>query len=624
MEITNLNGESYVLTSFLQKHGVNEQTIYNGLSRNRNQKSKHYDHYKDPVDQRLKWIRYRSIPLNLFKRYQLPSHDQLLEQSVKNEDSKIHELIIRTLQFAYDIEYKKYLKTFHGAFYERSLIESYAKTNSVIISVLKLKQMGVSIKRIFPVYQSFINLQFESKSITSFYAKLKTFEQLGHRTLIHKSIGLTKSGTKITESHRKEIIRLYKDSKQYSGREIHEKTNIWAIREGFSQISISSIKKILCDPYVQNQCKPFRNGAEWKTLFLDPFKLRKEPEFNGTLWQLDGSRVQIPFLSKKNKLKFLNLFVIMDVRSRKIIGYSTDESENHKMVIEAIKNAVETTKYLPVEMVIDNGTCFKHETFKKLEEHIGFLGTNVRRHAVGSPRDKGHVERFFSTFQTTICKNIVGYIGEGVKSKREQGRPSRKVIKESTSLKNLRSKIDLEHLIDDLIIKYNSLQINDSRPNPNVKFEVSHIDKTVSYVSENEFALMFWDKTTIQVKNSMLLLSEGSLRNKRFQYIIENEELRLSLNLTNVKVCFQKGDRSIIKLFDNNLNWITDLKLSNPVNTVVIRKKTKPSLLPDYSFDDSNKPSRKTKKRSFVDSNSQVFKQPASFDVLFLKTKGNE
>jgi hypothetical protein len=296
------------------------------------------------------------------------------------EKDKFIDLIKRTLQFAYDLEYKSYQEIYYVIFYEKELIESYAKTHSLFISVLKLKQAGVPIKKIFPVYCKFLNLKFESKSLTSFFAKLKSFEKYGHRVFIHKSYGLTKDGTKVTEKHKNQFIKFYKDSKQLSGREIHKKINEWARREGYSLISISSIKKLMCDPYLQNQCKPFRNGIEWETLMYGHYKQRIPPASNGNLWQLDGSRLQIPYLSDKNKIEFLTLFIVKDVHSGKIIGYSLDVSENHRVVIRALKMAVETTNFLPVEMVIDNGPCFKHENFQFLEEHIGYLGTNVRIH----------------------------------------------------------------------------------------------------------------------------------------------------------------------------------------------------------------------------------------------------
>src|SRR5690606_18077934 len=152
METTNLNGESYVLIPFLKKYGVKKQTIYNGISRNRRKRSKYYEHYTDPVDKRIKWIKYTSLPDQIFMRYNLPSPDKIADLYSSEINDKTDDLIIRTLQFAYEIEYKSFQKLYYGTFYERSLIESYSKTHSLFVSILKLKQAGISIQKTYPVY----------------------------------------------------------------------------------------------------------------------------------------------------------------------------------------------------------------------------------------------------------------------------------------------------------------------------------------------------------------------------------------------------------------------------------------------------------------------------------------
>lgn len=618
-----MNEEIYTQISSLEKYGLKSQTIINGMHRFRQGKSKHYINVSDPLDKRIKWILYRSIPLRMFEKYDLPSPSSLERINQNEEKESSDKLVKMTLDFAYDLEYKKFTKMFYGIFYERELIVQYAKTQSLFVSVLKLKQAGIPLNKILQVYQQFDFLKFETKSLKSFYAKLKDFERYGHRVFIHKSIGLTKSGTKVTEEHKEQIIKLYRNPLQHSGRVIHKKVNEWAIKNGYSQISISTIKQMMCDPVVQNKCKPFRNGKEWELLFKDPFTQRIDPDCNGQLWQLDGSRLQIPYLNV-DRPGFLNLFVVMDVHSRKIVGYSSDVSENHKMVIAAIKDAVEKTNYLPVQIVIDNGSCFKKDRFVKLEEHMALLGTEVRRHKVGLARDKGHVERFFSTFQTTVCKYADGYIGEGVKSRREEGRPSKEIVKKALSRKNLRTKVELEKLLDELIEIYNKQQLNSDLPSPNLRFDIAKIDKDVVYVPEHEFALMFWDKTSIKIRNSMVVINEVKSRKKRYQYVIHDKELRLSLNLTSVKVCFTKEDRSRIKLFDENQEWITDLELDKPIKSI-FKRKQKSSIRPKYNFKPNGEQSveNKVKKRK-RNKDNQLFKKPASLDVILVKTKGDE
>jgi transposase InsO family protein len=390
-----------------------------------------------------------------------------------------------------------------------------------------------------------------------------------------------------------------------------------------TQLSISTIKKIIGDPCFKNKNKGYRYGEEWMTNNFEPFKLRLEPENNGTLWQMDGSRLQIPYLGENNTPKFLVLFVVMDVHSRRIIGFSFGKSENHKMVLEAISKAVEMTRYVPRELLRDNGKCFEHKNYKFLEEYLNFLGCYVRKHKVGLARDKAHVERFFSTLQTTVLNEIEGYIGEGVKSRREEGRPAKKVIQKYLNKGTLRTRTALEKLIPTLIEKYNN-QVLSEKHAPNVRFKIAEKDPFSTDVSKHEFALMFWKHTTVQVKNSMILLTEGKHRNKRFQYIIHDKELRYRLNLTEVQVYYQKNDRHLIKLFDHNLNWITDLTREVMIPSVksrkVERRKDRPMRISDST--DITHPKKKIK----IERNKQnrLFRQPATLDLILTKTKNND
>ncbi len=623
MNIINLSGEIYVQISFLEKYGLNSQTIYNGLSRNRKKNNRSYEHFADPKDNRVKWIKYLSVPKQTMEKYKLPSLLQLTSKLEEDQRTEKEELIHRCLHYANERGYYNYKKYYHGTFHDSYIIDQYARTHAVFCSALDLKNNDIKIKDIFIVYCSIHDLVFNTNSLKSFYHKLRDFEQYGYGIFIHKSYGKSRSWRRVSEEHIKKIELLYRDTKIYSGREIHQKLNSWAIEKGHFPLSISTVKKILSSADFKNRNKGYRYGKEWVFNNFEPFTLRLDPENNGTLWQIDGSRLQIPYLGENNQPKFLILFVVMDVHSRKIVGFSFGKSETHQVAIQALKMAVKNTRYVPKELLRDNGSCFKHTRFKELEEHFKFLGTYVRRHKVGLARDKAHVERFFSTFQTTILNKVKGYIGEGVKSRREEGRPAKEVIEESLKPSQLRTLTELEKLIPTLIDKYNNQKIYDDQHSPWLRYEIAGKDLYTTHVTDNEFSLMFWDKATIRVNQSMILMSEGKHRNRRFQYIIEEHDLRCSLNLTTVQVYYQKSDRSLIKLFDENLQWITDLKLSEKVSSVKPRKvkKRKKRLV---RMDEIGLKSIAKKAKKKISKNNQLFKQPATLDTILTKTKNNE
>ena len=620
MNIMNLNGEIYIRISYLENYGIKSTTINNRLCENRKGKTNNYQHFEDPKDKRVKWVRYSSIPSQTFKKYNLPIPEQLLNGIENQKKTKIEELISKSLYHAYEKDYIHYVKFYHGVFFEKEAIESYAKTHAIFNSMANLKINGIGVKEIFKVYQEFDDLEFNCKSLKSFYNKLSHFEKEGQRVFIHKSYRKVLTKRKITDKHINEVEKHFRKMVLLTNKEIHEKVNQWAILNGYSQLSIASIKRIISDPHFQNKNRVFRNGKEWAEKNFEPFRLRLNPEFNGTLWQLDGSRLQIAFLNEKGIVSYYHLFVVMDVHSRKIIGFSFDKSENHNMVISALKMAIETTGYVPKELLRDNGACFSPKPYKYIEKYMTYLRTYIRKHKVAHPRDKAQVERFFGKFQSTIQKEIPGYIGEGVKSRRMEGHVPKEIKDNIDKGIGIHTVKEMDLLIPELIERYNEYSSHENEHCPRLKFEIAKLDPQAFNVFEQDLALMFWEKRKKLIKQSMIILSEGSNREKQFQYIIEDQELRLSLNLTEVSVCFQRTDRSKIKIYDEHDNWIADVKLTPKISSVYNRGKEE-VIKPIREISLRPRTSVKNKK---LEQKNQLFKKSATLKVFTPKTDNDE
>lgn len=609
-----LNEEVVTTIDFLVNYGMNENSIANGLNRNRDGKTNYYHHFPDPYDGRKKLIVYGSLPPQNFRKFNLPIPEQLLMTIEEEKRTSTLDLIRKTMYHAYEVDYIHCIKNFVGHFKEKEVIDTYARTNSVFRSMMTLKANGMEVQLMFPIYQEFTDTTFKCSSLKSFYNKLNRFDKDGFMVFIHKSYRMARSSRKVTDQHLKEIERLFRDTELHSIREIRRRLNIWAVKNGYSELCKTTVQEITSDTHFQNRNRPYRNGKEWLIKNYDSYRDRLEPEFNGTLWQIDGTRLQIAFLGEKGEIVYFQLFVVMDVHSRKIIGYSWDTTENSKLIIEALRMAIETTGYVPREMVRDNGGAFRKKVYQELEEKMTLLGSYIRPHAPQHPQDKAHVERFFGKLQTCILKYIPGYVGEGIKSRRKEGRPPKEILDRINKGIGIHSSSEVHEVIPELIHRYNEFSMNENDYCPRLRYEIAKIDPVAKKVSDHDLARMFWENKSMKVRRSMIVMTEESLRRKKFQYIIQHEELRLSWNLKEVNVYFQKNDRSIIKLFDKNDDWITDVKLSPKVLSV--RKRiTKPS----EKLNDEKAPSQED-----FDEFNQLFKQDPTFRIHKPKTDDDD
>ena len=110
----------------------------------------------------------------------------------------------------------------------------------------------------------------------------------------------------------------------------------------------------------------------------------------------------------------------------------------------------------------------------------------------------------------------------------------------------------------------------------------------------------------------MIIMTEGKYSETKYQYIIDDIDLRYKLNLTRVTVAYQKKDRSVIKLFDENDQWITNLERNKPIP--IVRERA-------IEIKTRKRRNQKIKPRENKELQKQYYKQKASLAII--KKNGN-
>lgn len=583
MEDLHLNGdELYVSIKFLVQNGLSRSTIHNGFQRYDKRKTRNWNRIVHPLNKKWIYVEYDSIPSKVKLNAKLLSKDNLIAKYLQPKTPlKTEEEISITssqiaIKVAFSSKWRSYLAYYIDSCRDESQSIFLAKNHAVIVELLTMKKHGSKVKNLYLAYNN-CDEDFKFKATDSkwFYKRLKDFETGNiYDLLVHGNIDEKGNATKLSELHMLLLKQLYKNPKKFSYQNIFKKVNIELIDKGLETISISTVQHYLSKPEVQNECKVFRNGKKWMDTNLLPHLTRRAPENIGDQWQIDSSRFQFPFINKEKKVSFLTIFVVMDIHSRKIVGYSSDISENKSMIIEGLEMAVKNCQYLPAEIVLDNGGSYSSKEFKEMEILTTINGVEWRRCKVGNPQDKGNVERFFNTFQTTVCKLHDGYVGEGIKSKRENETYSHEYVQEILKSKFIRNRIQLERLVDELIEEYNELRIG-KRDAPNISYLKSNPINTVK-VSTNKIVQMFWNKTKITIRKSMVNLTVNKIN---FSYSIWSEAFIYKLNGRKVYVHFYPADMSEVFLFDeDNHSFLCKLKKDHKVQLASVSQSEKDQL----------------------------------------------
>lgn len=269
------------------------------------------------------------------------------------------------------------------------------------------------------------------------------------------------------------------------------------------------------------------------------------PKDEGTLWLLDGTRLQFAYRDDKTGYKTLIYYIVLDGKSKKIIGYSSSESENTEMAIRALKMACTNTKYLPREIIQDRSPAHRSEKYERIIAQGKLLGVYWRY--CYSPTDNAYVERSFKILQDRFCKTIDGYLGDGIRSKDPLGKPAPEELKRNLNKKNFRTKKELEKELEKLIYDYNNSnfrinkekRLNKEQLYRNVKIDPIHINSEI-------FASMFWDSKEITMHKGCIVFK---IDGKTYYYNSYKTKSLVYFN-QKVRVCYHLENLDVVFLFD--------------------------------------------------------------------------
>lgn len=407
---------------------------------------------------------------------------------------------------------------------------------------------------VFETYKSF-----ESSTVThynSFLRKLKSFSQKGAVSCTHGRIG-GKYWYKMNPFVRSSVFDMLGRPNKYGYQYVTKCVNNDIEKHNkIYNLSYKTISKsLVAYTYIQNRTEIdlYRNGKSQFKKDTRPYLPRITALNAGSLEQMDGTPVQFLCWNHPSKWKTegkqlirMNIFALRDARSGKVTGIDLSESEDRFNIISALKMRVKVHGHLPAELVHDNFSATKTDEFKALKEMLENKGVIVRAAKVGNAQDKGEIERFFSTFQTRFQRMIDGYLGEGIKSRRKNGRISEEFIQRHRKENGHYSYDEMQKIVVELIAMYNNTCISGrSGKTPDQIYRECE-KPYVKACDTLDTVQLFWLSKTLTVGRSMIV---NEVRKQKYFYEIWSNEDKLRLNGKKVRVYYDEKDASEIHVF---------------------------------------------------------------------------
>ncbi|SHH84887.1 integrase catalytic domain-containing protein [Flavobacterium johnsoniae] len=573
--------------------------IKTGTKRYRKGVSKSWANKKDVHDRRRVLIDLDSIPDLTRKKYNLPTgaeYKEQLNEQVANELYVMKEKERQTELFeaekrssyefqalldAYNNDYRQYVPLYREHFsynmvnLEKRAIQS-AKDHAFWLAMIDitgsvdnvLYGMAEKAYHYYMRLKENIILGCKINNALVFKRKLKAVRDAlkANESLIPIIVdGASKprpEKAKTNDFHKGLAIVLLSHPKKHSYRAVADLLNHHSISEGLEPITESWIKKMMRENNeVRTIVNKGRHGQKYFNDKMLPHGVRILTPYPANVWMIDGTPVQFYCWNEgRTKILRLNLFAVIDVCSRKIVGFDISYTEDKINIMNALKLAAKSEGHLPSEIVSDHFSARKTEEILELKAQMDKLGTSWRHSKVGNPQDKTYIERFWGVFQTVYCSLYDDYIGEGITSKRLGGRPAPEVLMALTKKSDMPTFNEMRSRIAEIIVKYNETATS-KRQSPN---DVYKLEKpNACEMNPLNTALMFWYKTSHTVRNGMVKITVSK---KEYCYEIHNHKHKAMLQDQKVTVRYNEKELDSIMLFDQHDNVICECKKSLTFN----------------------------------------------------------
>lgn len=258
----------------------------------------------------------------------------------------------------------------------------------------------------------------------------KRYPRSGMEGMIHNNYCHTNS-LKITDEVGEWLIAYYSLPNKPSIPELLQVYEFSRPSTGFPKLSESGILNFLMKPENERIWTLARDGKDaWTNKFGHSIKRDRETMFPNSWWAIDGTKLDaIHYWDNSNKMAAqMNINVLIDVYSEKILGWSFSESETHVDHFKAVRMAVNTACAKPYLFTYDAQSGHRSAKMQELySKVVASKGTHYH-HKVG--RKSNPIEQVFNRLQQQVIGKRWFSDKQSIKSKQTRSQVNVEFIKE--------------------------------------------------------------------------------------------------------------------------------------------------------------------------------------------------
>ncbi len=356
----------------------------------------------------------------------------------------------------------------------------------------------------------------------------------GGMTGLVSAYGNRKGSTKLPVQYHNIVLKAYLDNNQRSIGSIYgyiiNKIAAEELGEDINSLALSDKKEELKKLFTERVLRTFIKNNTTKGLCMlarghkaeidkmTPYVTRERTKLvSNQIWVSDGHDANTFVLGENGKAVRPVVVAWMDEKSRMIMGWSVDITENTDLIIDSLCNAVEKHG-IPKEVYVDNGKAYINKrTTDDQEKNIQekrfttyqMLGCNVRKARPYNAREKT-IEPFWNNMDEDFSKWIRGYAGKNILSKPK---------KTDLEIKHNRLYTIEEYkmFLEWWFMKYNTDSHTGEGMNGQSPYKVwqSELDKPITEVDKDLLILL----RLVYINDYRIIGAGGRVRARNFVYV---------------------------------------------------------------------------------------------------------
>lgn len=207
--------------------------------------------------------------------------------------------------------------------------------------------------------------------------KLTAYRKEGYVSLISKKFG-NQNTVKITEEAGLFLIALKRNMDyRRNNSQIFEEYNRVAPDMGWKPLdSLQSLTAFLNDPATKQKWLATESGETLANKELTRLQRTIMPTRRNSVWEGDGTRLNLYFRGEDGSRTTTDVYYVMDVTTRMIIGWSYGKGETFEMIRKAFRMALERSGERPYQIKTDNQGSAKSGRGQEFIESIALMRSN--------------------------------------------------------------------------------------------------------------------------------------------------------------------------------------------------------------------------------------------------------